>query len=61
METTIPTEHVPLPLAQEKRRSLTLEALVDVDEGRTVDHGLMRAWADSLDDDRPLPLPREEV
>ncbi|MBB4234577.1 hypothetical protein GGD57_001133 [Rhizobium esperanzae] len=61
METRIPAEQVPPPRVQEKRRSLTLEALVDVDEGRTVDHGLMQTWADSLDDDRPLPLPRKEV
>ncbi len=32
-----------------KRHQLTLEALADVDAGRVVDHGTVRAWAASLD------------
>lgn len=43
---------------EEERRRLTLEALEDVDAGRLVDHEDVRAWADSLDEDRPPPLPR---
>lgn len=46
-------------LAQEEERDrLTQEALVDVDEGRVVDHQAVQAWADSLNTDTPLPLPR---
>ncbi|WP_280951808.1 hypothetical protein [Rhizobium chutanense] len=41
METRIPTAHVPRLLAQEKQRILTLEALADVDEAKTIDHGLI--------------------
>ncbi|HLA34844.1 MAG TPA: ribbon-helix-helix domain-containing protein [Rhodocyclaceae bacterium] len=37
---------------------LTHEALADVDAGRVVDHQAVQRWAESLDTDRPLPLPR---
>jgi hypothetical protein len=37
---------------------LTLEALDDVDAGRTIDHQLLIAWSDSLNTDSPLPPPR---
>jgi predicted transcriptional regulator len=43
---------------EEERRRLTLEALSDVDVGRVIDHQAVQAWADSLDTDRPLPIPR---
>jgi predicted transcriptional regulator len=43
---------------EEERRRLTLEALSDVDIGRVIDHQAVQAWADSLDTDRPLPIPR---
>lgn len=43
---------------EEERRKLTLEALADVDEGRVIDHQSVQAWADSLDSDNPLPVPR---
>lgn len=43
---------------EEERRRLTLEAMADVDEGRVIDHQAVQAWADSLDDDDPLPPPR---
>lgn len=33
---------------EEYRYQLTLEALADVDAGRTVDHDTVRAWATSL-------------
>ena len=34
---------------EEERRRLTLEALADVDAGRTTDHKAVEAWAASLD------------
>jgi hypothetical protein len=37
---------------------LTLEALDDVEVGRIIDHQAVQAWAESLDTDNPLPLPR---
>ncbi|WP_208250758.1 ribbon-helix-helix protein, CopG family (plasmid) [Rhizobium sp. T1470] len=42
---------------EEERRRLTLEALADVDAGRVIEHHAVQAWADSLDSDKPLPLP----
>ena len=36
---------------------MTLQALDDVDAGRVIDHDAVRAWADSLATDRPLPPP----
>ena len=43
---------------EEARRRLTLEALADVDAGRVIDHRAVQAWVESLDSDRPLPVPR---
>ena len=43
---------------EEERRRLTLEALADVDAGRVVDHQAVQSWAESLDSDRPKPVPR---
>lgn len=43
---------------EEERRRLTLEALADIDNARVIDHQDMRAWAESLDTDNPLPAPR---
>lgn len=43
---------------EEERRRLTLEALADVDSGSVVDHQSIQAWADSLDSDEPISLPR---
>ncbi|MFD2058916.1 CopG family ribbon-helix-helix protein [Mesorhizobium calcicola] len=43
---------------EEERRQLTLEALADVDAGRVIDHQAVQAWADSLDNEKPLPSPR---
>ena len=43
---------------EEERRRLTLEALADVDSGHVIDHQSVQAWADSLDSDTPLPVPR---
>jgi len=43
---------------EEERDRLTQEALSDVDAGRVIDHQAVQAWADSLDTDQPLPLPR---
>ena len=43
---------------EEERSRLTREALADVDAGRVIDHQSMQAWAESLDTDSPLPVPR---
>jgi predicted transcriptional regulator len=43
---------------EEERRRLTLEALADVDAGQVIDHQAVQAWADGLDSDIPLPIPR---
>jgi predicted transcriptional regulator len=43
---------------EEQRRRLTLDALADVDSGRVVDDAAVQEWADSLDTDQPLPVPR---
>jgi predicted transcriptional regulator len=46
-------------IAQEEERDrLTQEALADVDAGRVIDHQAVQAWAESLDTDQPLPVPR---
>ncbi len=42
---------------EEERRSLTLEALADVDAGRVIDHQAVQAWATSLNAKKPLPVP----
>lgn len=42
---------------EEERHQMTLEALADVDAGRVIDHHAVRAWADSLGTDNPLPPP----
>ena len=44
--------------AEEERSRLTREALADVDAGRVIDHQSVQAWADSLDTDNPLDVPR---
>ncbi|TAT76117.1 CopG family ribbon-helix-helix protein [Rhizobium ruizarguesonis] len=43
---------------EEERRRLTLEALADVDDGNLVEHQSVQAWADSLDSDESISLPR---
>ena len=43
---------------EEERSRLTLEAMADVDAGRVIDHQAVKAWADSLSTDSPLPVPR---
>jgi predicted transcriptional regulator len=45
---------------EEERSRLTREALADVDAGRVIDAQAVQAWADSLDDEKPLPLPLPE-
>ncbi|MCG9661137.1 ribbon-helix-helix domain-containing protein [Vibrio mediterranei] len=46
-------------LAQEEERDrLTQEALADVEAGNIVDHQTVLAWADSLDTEQELPVPR---
>lgn len=43
---------------EEERDRLTREALADVDDGRLITHQAVRAWAESLATEEPLPLPR---
>jgi len=43
---------------EEERSRLTREALVDVEAGNVIDHQAVQAWADSLDTDNPLKVPR---
>jgi predicted transcriptional regulator len=46
-------------IAQEEERSrLTREALADVEAGRVIDQQSVQAWADSLDSDNPMEVPR---
>ena len=42
---------------EEERHRMTLEALVDVDAGRVIDHQAIQAWADSLGSRKSLPPP----
>jgi len=42
---------------EEERHRMTLEALLDVDSGRVIDHQAIQAWANSLGTDKPLPSP----
>ncbi|WP_416740669.1 CopG family ribbon-helix-helix protein [Pseudomonas sp. NFX71] len=42
---------------EEARSRLTREAMADVDAGRVIDHQSVQAWAESLDTDKPLPVP----
>ena len=42
---------------EEQRHRLTLEALTDVDTGKTIDHDEAEKWIESLGTDKPLPLP----
>ena len=43
---------------EEEYRRLTLEALAEVDANQVVDHQSVRIWAESLNNDTPLPVPR---
>lgn len=43
---------------EEERGRLTREALADVDAGHVIEHQAVQAWADSLDSDSPLEVPR---
>lgn len=43
---------------EEERRRLTLEALADVDAGGVIDHQAVQAWADSLNTEKSLKVPR---
>lgn len=46
-------------LAQEDERDrLTREALAEVEIGQVIDHQSVQAWAESLDTEQPLPVPR---
>lgn len=43
---------------EDERSRLTREALAEVDAGCVFDHQSVQVWADSLDSNQPLPLPR---
>jgi predicted transcriptional regulator len=43
---------------EEERSRLTQEALADVDAGRIIEHRAVSEWAESLNTDSPLPVPR---
>ena len=43
---------------EEERHRPTLKALADVDAGHVIDHQSVQAWADSLETDNPVPVPR---
>jgi predicted transcriptional regulator len=43
---------------EEENDRLIREGLADIDAGRFVEHDEVRAWADSLDTEHPLPLPK---
>ena len=43
---------------EEERSRLTREALADVDADCVISHQSIKAWADSLNTDTPLPVPR---
>ena len=43
---------------EERHRTLTLEAMADVDEGKGVSHAQVKAWAASLSTAKPKPLPK---
>jgi len=43
---------------EEERSRLTRDALADVDAGHVIDQQAVQAWADSLDTDNPLDVPR---
>ncbi|EEJ3862235.1 TPA: ribbon-helix-helix protein, CopG family [Salmonella enterica] len=46
-------------LAQEDERDrLTREALAEVEAGQVIDNQSVQAWAESLDTEQPLPVPR---
>jgi predicted transcriptional regulator len=42
---------------EERRHRLTLEALADVDAGKTLDQDEVEKWVESLDTGKPLPIP----
>ncbi len=44
---------------EEKLESLTKEALADVDNGLTINHQSVQAWAESLSTEKPLPMPHK--
>ncbi|WP_411913587.1 hypothetical protein [Xanthomonas arboricola] len=43
---------------EDERSRLTREALLDVDAARVIDHQAVQAWAESLDSEAALPVPR---
>lgn len=56
-----PRERPALISPEVQRRQWTLDAMADVDAGRVIDDERVRAWADSLDTETPLPLPDNAI
>lgn len=46
---------------ESERNRLTREAIADADAGQVIDHAAVKAWADSLGTDNPLPLPTSHL
>ena len=44
---------------EEERYRLTLDAMKNVDDGDVIDHQSVQAWAESLESDTPLAVPRK--
>ena len=42
---------------EEHRHSLTLEALLEVENEQVIEHQVVQDWVDSLDTDQPLRMP----
>jgi|AntDeeMetagen681_2_1112603.scaffolds.fasta_scaffold12017_2 predicted transcriptional regulator len=62
-DTRVMTTHVPVSTADwnaraDERDQMTQEALAEVETGQVIDHQAVLTWADSLDSDQPLPVPR---
>jgi predicted transcriptional regulator len=62
-DTRVMTTHVQVSMADRnaragKRDRQTQEALANVDAGQVIDHQAVLDWADNLDSDQPLPVPR---
>lgn len=43
---------------EEERHRLTLEAIQDIDDDNVTDHQTVQTWANSLDTDKPMLIPR---
>lgn len=46
--------------AEGAKRQLTLEAMAEVEAGKAVPDDAVRAWTDTLEKEKPSPLPRAQ-